>query len=184
MALNSTAGAVDGTSAAHVIELIPGQDSLVLFTEVDDELPDEDAIDELRMHAYERAAAPDLGTPEMVSDALTVAQMMADGVVGAAAWEGLRATKRFVDRWRARDDAPLASPEATGERALFAARLAGALPAPATAPAPVPAVGSVVGEPTGWTVTIDVPGGGQVRVDLDRSGTVANVQRTEADSSS
>jgi hypothetical protein len=183
MTRNLVAGAVDGAQAAHVVQLIPGQNSLVLFTGARDELPDDDVIDELRMHAYERAAARDLGTPEVVSDALNVAQMMADGVVGTAAWEGLRATKRFVDRWRARGDAPLTSPESVQEQARLAAQAADAIPDPAAASTPAPAIGPAVQEPTGWTVIIDVPGGGHLRVNLDLSCTVANVQRTEADGS-
>ncbi|MEU6404216.1 hypothetical protein [Streptomyces sp. NPDC046985] len=157
-----------------MIEMIPGDNAVVLFARNSEELPDSDVVDELRMTAYERAGAADLGAPEAVHDLLNLAHAMADGVLGAAAWEGLLATRRFIDRWRASHRGePLPSAEAATTRALRAADSAGY---PTGDRADVEAV---TREPDGWSVTVDLPDGRRVRVTLDPVGSVADVQRVE-----
>jgi len=166
----------NGVSGAqvHVTELIPGREHLVLFAGSTDELPDEDVIDELRMQAYERQGGADLGVPEAVSEALNFAQLVGVGVLTNAAWGGLLATKRFVERRHNRSNGPSTSAEAAQERARVAAATAGA--APADAP-----IVSTVPETTGWTVTLALPDGSHVRVSLDPTATVASVEHNNDD---
>ncbi|WP_369192376.1 hypothetical protein [Streptomyces sp. R08] len=158
----------DGTFV-HVVELIPGQEHLVLFAASTDELPGRDVVDELRMHAYERAGGDDLGLPDVASDALNLAQLVGEGVLANVAWEGLLATKRFVERRRGRPTGSAVSPASAEERARTAAATAGAASADAV-------VVSTVPEQNGWTVTLGLPDGSQVRVSLDPTATVASVE--------
>ncbi|WP_406432003.1 hypothetical protein OHB00_06030 [Streptomyces sp. NBC_00631] len=157
-----------------MIELVPGDNAVVLFARSDDDLPDPDVVDELRMTAYERAGAADLGASEAAHDLLNLAQVMADGVLGAAAWEGLLATRRFVDRWRASHRSePLPSAEAATSQALRAADIAGySVEGEA-------GVRAATRESNGWSVTVDLSDGRCVRITLDPAGSVADVQRVE-----
>ena len=99
---------------------------------------------------------------------------MADGGRGAAAWEGLLATRRFVDRWRASHRGePLPSAEVATAQALRACDVAG-YPAEGGA-----GVRTTTRESNGWSVTLDLPDGRCVRVTLDPVGSVADVQRVE-----
>ena len=85
----------------RVIELIPGEHYLV-FTDPSAELPDEDAIEELRMIAYAQRKKETLGGPVELEAIATLAQAVATGVVTNYVWEECKAAKEYVSRVRSR----------------------------------------------------------------------------------
>jgi hypothetical protein len=125
----------------RVIELIPGEHYLV-FTDPSAELPDEDAIEELRMIAYAQRKKETLGGPVELEAIATLAQAVATGVVTNYVWEGCKAAKEYVSRVRDRHRelkkaAEAAKPaEEAAKGALEAVQAAG-LPG-------VPAAGSAI----------------------------------------
>lgn len=96
----------DGEDSGHsytTIELIPGEDYLVLVDPDLGDVPDEETVEELQIQAYQRRGTETLGTGEVAVEVLkTLADYAAAGIVGQAALVPFVATARYIQRWRAR----------------------------------------------------------------------------------
>jgi hypothetical protein len=164
----------DSGTAFHVIELIPGEDVLVIASG-DSDLPDEDAVAELRMQAYERRDEATLGTS--ISSALqTLAEFLVAGVIGNAAWAPFPAAVRYAREWQRRRKAatPILAEQAIA-RARQVCRVAfgKALPELHT-----DSVHPLIGD-EGWRVTLrqDTQ---TVHVEMDSAGVICSVWRYRA----
>src|ERR1700743_3127582 len=89
---------------ANVVELIRDGHYLV-FTN-DTVLPDEGAIEELRILAYAQRKKPTLG-PENAQAIETLAEAVATGVLTNVVWAGCQEAKRLVDKLPARRREPI-----------------------------------------------------------------------------
>ena len=87
---------------AVVITLIPGEEYLVLQDPADEDVPDDPAVQELRMRAYQLRGKETLDGPTALEVIGTVAGYMASGVVGNATWAMFPAAARWVQRVRSR----------------------------------------------------------------------------------
>ncbi|MEY9906288.1 hypothetical protein ABIA35_002505 [Catenulispora sp. MAP12-49] len=106
-----------GLAAPAIFELIPGKDFLVISRTGSAPLPDDEELEEIRIHADQRCAPPTLGP---VSDAvLNVAEAVAGGVTTYATTTNYPAMRAYLKRLIAavhhREAADAAgAPEASG----------------------------------------------------------------------
>lgn len=151
-------------SSYHTVELIPGEEYLVIIDPDEGDVPDGETVEELVIQAYERRGTETLSAGQIAGEMLrTLADYMAAGVVGQVALMPFVATVRHVRAWRSR-----ARPTRTEEQIVRRCEVA------------VRQIPEVVGEPrtvsvthggeNGWTVTVTV-GNQEMTVVTEPSGT-------------
>jgi hypothetical protein len=137
---------------AVVITLIPGEEYLVLQDPADEDVPDDPAVQELRMRAYELRGKETLDGPTALEVIGTVAGYMASGVVGNATWAMFPAAARWVQRVRSRRAVkPLTSEDVVGRVRGVAAGVLGHVPRSCV-------VRSILPLEDGWSVVADADG--------------------------
>jgi len=111
-------GFVAQETRSRVVELIPDE-HYVVFTDGSDVLPDEDAIEELRILAYAQRNKGTLG-PGSALAIETLAEVVATGVITNAVWAECQEAKRFADKLRSRRRERVHKAEEAAQRALEA----------------------------------------------------------------
>lgn len=166
----SDPGSAAGEMRTRVVELIPGE-HYVVFTDSSDALPDEDAIEELRIIAYAQRNKGTLGPAEMQAIE-TLAETVAAGVFTNAVWAECQAAKDYVGKLRSRRRKGIQKAEEAAKRALEAAQDAH-LPVTATSGTDFTVSGTGE-EGTTWQVSCKV-GDKPVQFQMDVSGAVIDV---------
>jgi len=162
-----------------LIELIPGEHYLVFFDADPGTLPDEDAIEELRILAYMARDKPVLGLAEQAV-AVTVAEAVSGNLISEAIWERFPAAWRFVRHWRERrKSAAPATAEEAGEAAVQAVQAVESSSTPPAAPSAAPLVSEAdieVTTPQGEAVKVSVRTPGKwVQVTVETTCSCAEV---------
>jgi hypothetical protein len=174
-------GAACQSRGLKLIELIPGERYLVFFDADPDTLPDEDAIEELRLMAYMARRKPVLGPVEQIVEAavLSVAETVSGNLISEAISERFPAARRFMRRWRERrkSAAPVTTEEAK-EAAALAAQAVESSSTPPAAPSAVPLLEADIEVPAaeGGTVKVSVRAPGKwLKVTVETTGGFADV---------
>jgi hypothetical protein len=164
----------DSGTEYHVIELVPGEEVLIIASD-DTELPDNDAVAELRMQAYERRDEATLGT-SIPSALQTLAGFIAAGVIGNAAWAAFPAAVRYAREChrRRKSAGPILAEQAIARaRQMCRVAFGKALPE-----LHVDSVHPLIGG-EGWRVTLS-QGAQMVHVEMDNAGVICCVWRYPA----
>ena len=158
---------------AQVVTLIPGEHYVAFFGSEDGILPDDDAVEELRILAYTRRNKETLG-PIGPHDVITLAEAVAGGIITNALWAECQAAARYVKRRRtASHPKPIESPAEATDRALEAIQ-SPSIPVP-TAPSPQTCtVSGIAADGAPWTISCQTDDG-PIEVHLDASGMVADI---------
>ncbi len=166
----------DRSASVSIVELIPGEHYIVVARAGGDDVPDDDAVEELRILAYARRNKGTLGNPaEQV--AATLAETVAGGILTNSVWAQCEAAARYVSRLRAsrRDKrATDGAEEAEGaaRRAVEALGSAG-VPVSASA-ATMVGISGIGADGTPWKIAFEAAGD-PVDVQVDISGTVFDI---------
>jgi len=162
----------ESPSGPTVLELVPGEHYVVFFRVADGDLPDEDAVEELKILAHAELGKEVLG-PAETQAVISLAEAVAGGLITNGLWAQCQAAASFVAKRRAAKKAKTVHNAADAARLAVEAIRSPEVPVSAPPPGVFVSV-KAASDALPWEISCQ-SGGAPVRVHAEQSGAIIDI---------